>query len=151
MAITTAPEVVLIQQWPLFTAYDTTGFPLIGGRLYSYHANTSTPKATYADPYLLTPNQNPVILNAMGQAMVWLDGFYKLRLEDRNLVQLWEIDGYDYPSVTEPPTSGMLTGYTDGVVNAAPGAGVLQVANLLPARVPLQGRDLQSQYRVWDE
>jgi hypothetical protein len=125
-------EVVLIHQWPLFTVYDTDGTPLIGGRLHTYAANTSTPKATYADPYLLTPNANPVILDAMGQAVIWLDGFYKLRLENREGVQLWEIDSYEYPSVTEPPTSGMVSGYNEGVVSASPGASVLQVPNLVP-------------------
>ena len=131
MAISVPPEVVLIHQWPLLTVLDTDGTPLIGGRLYSYHANTSTPKATFADPYGLAPNANPVTLNAMGQAMVWLDGFYHLRLEDRDGVQLWDVDHYDYPTVQAPPAGGMLSGYTDGVVSAAPG-GVLQVSGLVP-------------------
>ena len=132
MAIAAPPAALIVNPWPLFTAYDTTGYPLIGGRLHTYHANTSTPKASYADPYGLTPNANPVILDAMGQAMVWLDGWYHLRLEDRNGVQLWDVLQYEYPSVTEPPAPGMVSGFTDVTVNAVAGAGVLQATNAAP-------------------
>lgn len=127
-------EAVLIQPWPLFTAWDTDGTPLIGGRLHTWAAQTNTPKASYADPYGLTPNANPVILDAMGQAMVWLDGWYHLRLEDRHGVQLWDVLQYEYPSVTEPAAPGMVSGMNEGIVDASTGAGtgVIQVPNLVP-------------------
>ena len=107
------------------------GSRFIGGRLHTFAANTSTPKATYADPYGLTPNTNPVVLDANGQAMVWLDGFYRLVLENRLREPLWTVDNYEYPAVTEPITSGMVSGMNEGTATATPG-GVLQVANLVP-------------------
>lgn len=132
MAIATPPAANVIQAWPLFTAYDTTGFPLIGGRLHTMEPNSTTPKASYADPYGLTPNTNPVILDAMGQAVVWLSGFYHLTLTDRYGTQLWDILSYEYPAITEPPAPGMVSGFTDVVVNAVAGAGVLQATNAAP-------------------
>lgn len=131
MAIAVPPEVVLIHQWPIFEVRDTTGFPLIGGQLFSYEANTTTPKSTWADPYGLTPNPNPVILDADGRAIVWLDGFYALTLTDRHGEVLWTVQMYEYPAVQTPPVDGMVSGYTDVVVTATPG-GVLQAPNAVP-------------------
>jgi hypothetical protein len=135
------PAMNVLVAWPLFTAYDTTGYPLIGGRLHTMAANTTTPKASYADPYGLTPNQNPVILDAMGQAVVWLDGFYHLRLEDRYGVTRWTVDNYEYPAVAEPPAPGMISGMNEGTVDASTGAGtgVLQVPNLIPLGYRVKG------------
>lgn len=133
MAIAVPPPAMnVLIPWPLFTAYDTDGYPLIGGRLWSFEANTTTPKATYADPYGLSANTNPVILDAMGQAVVWLDGFYHLRLENADGVQLWEVLSYEYPAITEPPAEGMVTGFTDTTVTSVDGAGVLQATNAVP-------------------
>jgi hypothetical protein len=65
--------------------FDANGVPLAGGMLYSYEAGTSTPKPTYTNYTGLTPNPNPVILDANGYANVWLsedsEG-YKFILED---------------------------------------------------------------------
>ena len=63
--------------------YDSNGLPLSGGLLYSYVAGTSTPLATYTDETGLTPNTNPVVLNAAGRAPVWMgDNSYKFTLTD---------------------------------------------------------------------
>ena len=53
--------------------FDTNGAPLVGGKLYSYAAGTTTPKATYTDESLGAANANPIILDANGEANVWLD------------------------------------------------------------------------------
>lgn len=58
---------------PLFRAFDNNGQPLAFGQLFTYAAGTSTPQATYADSGQIQPNPNPVILNARGEANVWLD------------------------------------------------------------------------------
>ena len=64
--------------------FDRCGKPLAGGKVYTYEANTTTPKATYKDPYGLTPNTNPIILDAAGEADIYLDGTYRIRITDRN-------------------------------------------------------------------
>lgn len=68
----------------IFQGVGFAGLPLPGGKLYSYIAGTSTPQATYTDSTEGTPNTNPVILNANGQAAVWLDPTktYKFTLTD---------------------------------------------------------------------
>ena len=64
--------------------FDRCGKPLAGGKVHTYEANTTTPKVTYKDPYGLTPNTNPIVLDAAGEADIYLDGTYRIRITDRN-------------------------------------------------------------------
>ena len=64
--------------------FDRCGKPLAGGKVYTYEANTTTSKVTYKDPYGLTPNTNPIILDAAGEADIYLEGTYRIRITDRN-------------------------------------------------------------------
>lgn len=57
---------------PWFTGLDNNGRVINGGKLCTYAAGTSTPKATYSDVGLMTPNANPVILDPAGRATVFL-------------------------------------------------------------------------------
>jgi hypothetical protein len=74
--------------------FDSNGLPLVGGKLYSYVAGSSTPQATYTDSTGATPNANPVILDAAGSANVWMDESlnYKFVLNDINDVTQWSVD-----------------------------------------------------------
>lgn len=64
-----------------------------GGKLYSYYAGTSNPRATYSDSAGLEANENPVRLDANGEAEVWLrPGSYKFILTDANDVEIYTID-----------------------------------------------------------
>lgn len=68
-----------------FTAGSLTSapLPLVAGRLWTYAAGTTTPKATFTDAGGLTENPNPIVLNARGEADVWLGtGSYKFVLTD---------------------------------------------------------------------
>lgn len=76
-----------------FQVNATTGLPLVGGKLFSYAATTTTPKATYTDATLATPNANPVILDSSGAASIWIDNTgYKLILQDAAGNVLWTQD-----------------------------------------------------------
>ena len=79
---------------PVFRAVDNSGNSLVGGLLYTYAAGTSTPQATYVDSTQTTQNTNPVVLNARGEANVWLSTslIYKLILQDAAANQIWAID-----------------------------------------------------------
>ncbi len=77
---------------PLFRAFDASGNPLAGGKLYTYKAGTTTPKATYTDATLTTPHTNPIILDAEGSAVIWLEGAYKL-----DLYSATDVQQNDYP------------------------------------------------------
>lgn len=72
---------------PVARFFDASGNPLAGGKVYTYEAGTLTPKATYTDFTAGTPNANPVILDAAGEADIWLDGNYKINVTDANDVQ----------------------------------------------------------------
>lgn len=91
-----------------FTAWDSSGNPLAGGKLYTYVAGTTTPKATYTDSGLGTPNANPVILNSRGEASVWLSGAYQLVLKDASDVTIYSQDNVT-DALTNSTISGTLT------------------------------------------
>lgn len=76
-----------------YRATDLNGDPLSGGKLWTYAPGTTTPKATYTDQSGLTPNTNPVILDANGEADVWLGpGYYKIVLTGADDVTLYTVD-----------------------------------------------------------
>ena len=78
---------------PKLQFFDANGNPLVGGKLYSYAAGTTTPLATYTGNTTTTANSNPVILNSRGEAGVWLSSsYYKLKLTDSNDVEIWTVD-----------------------------------------------------------
>jgi hypothetical protein len=139
MAPAVAPDVVVLTAWEVFTAI-RNGQPCIGARLFTMEANTSTPKAAFHDPYYLSPHANPIIMNDQGQAVVWLDGFYHLRLEDADGVQLWDVPSYEFTSGTVTPTTGLVSGMTEAV-NITPSAGsaVIAVPNLIPLGYRVEG------------
>jgi len=78
---------------PKFQAFDSDGNPLVGGKLYTYGAGGSTPLATYTDSTGASANSNPIILDANGEANVWLsNAAYKFTLKDANDVLQWTVD-----------------------------------------------------------
>lgn len=73
--------------------FDANGDPLAGGKLYSYDATTNTRLATYTDYGGLTANANPTILDANGEADIWINsGNYKFVLKDADDVVQWTIN-----------------------------------------------------------
>lgn len=79
--------------FPKFRAFDSNGEPLTGGLLYTYGAGGTTPLATYADISGDTPNTNPVVLDANGEANVWVGVEpYKFVLKDSSGVTQWTQD-----------------------------------------------------------
>lgn len=73
---------------------DNNNNPLAGGQLYTYVAGTSTPQPTYTDYTGNTPNTNPVVMNARGEANVWLTPgqAYKFVLKDASANTIWTVD-----------------------------------------------------------
>lgn len=51
----------------------TATAPLLGGKLFTYQAGTSTKQVTYTDSTGSVMNSNPIILDSAGAANVWLD------------------------------------------------------------------------------
>ena len=51
--------------------FTANGIPLVGGKVYTYSAGTTTPLATYTDAGGSTPNANPVVLDSRGEGSIW--------------------------------------------------------------------------------
>jgi hypothetical protein len=91
--------------------FRANGEPLVGGKLYTYTAGTTTPQPTYTDSAGGTANTNPVILDSRGEADIWLGGAtYKFKLADANDVEIWTVDNISAPtSGVSPALSGNVT------------------------------------------
>jgi parallel beta-helix repeat protein len=76
--------------------FDNNGDPLVGGKLFTFAAGTTTPQVTYTSSSGSTPNSNPIILNGGGRvpSEIWLtDGLmYKFVLytSDDQLIGSWD-------------------------------------------------------------
>jgi hypothetical protein len=90
-----------VTPYPRFKAfYPASGTPLSGGFLYTAAPGTTVqygfppayPQATYTDSTGMTANSNPVVLDANGEADVWLSTFTKLVLFDMNGNLVWSKD-----------------------------------------------------------
>ena len=103
--------------------YDNNNNPLVGGQLFTYQAGTTTPAATYTDSTGGTPNTNPVIMNARGEASVWLSAIqaYKFVLEDASGNVIWTEDNIIAPApvavggMTDELGLGGTPGFAAGV------------------------------------
>ena len=98
-----------------FTSSD--GTPLAGGRLYTYDAGTSTPRATYADAAQTTPNTNPVLLDARGEATIFWTGSYKVILKDSTDALIWSVDG-----ASTAPDGGKASDLAADLASTSPAA-----------------------------
>ena len=61
-----------------FHADADNGDPLVGGLVYTYAVGTTTPQTTWSDLAKTTPNANPVVLNARGDAQIFFDTSLKV-------------------------------------------------------------------------
>ena len=109
---------------PKIQFFANDGTPLVGGKLYTYAAGTTTPLATYVSYAGTTANTNPVILDSRGEADVWLDNaLYKLALYDADNALIWTVDNISSVNsgIFTGPVSG-TTGTFSGALTAASGA-----------------------------
>ena len=96
--------------------YGSDGAPLVGGKIYTYSAGTTTPLATYTNSGGGTANTNPIILNSLGQADIWLAAAstYKFSVYTSADVLLYTVDNIATPidylslvtSLASPPPIG---------------------------------------------
>ena len=87
------------------------GKPLAGGKVYTYEAHTTTPKATYTDAQESAINTNPVILDEAGQANMYFgDGAYRVIIHDADGVLMSDI-----PSISRYVTFSELEAFQNEV------------------------------------
>lgn len=85
---------------PVLHFDDINGRPLVGGKLYTYAAGTSTPATTYSDKDGSEANTNPILLNERGECVVWLNDkrSYKFVLKDALDNTIWDADNVTIPA-----------------------------------------------------
>lgn len=110
---------------PIYQFFDDNGDPLVGGKLYTYEAGTTTPLATYTDATGTQQHTNPVILDSRGESSVWLSNDeYKFILRDANNVEIWTVDNISptvsyatlaaFESALAGSTGSSLVGFMQG-------------------------------------
>jgi hypothetical protein len=105
---------------PVQKFFDNNGIPLASGKLFTYQAGTTTKLSTYTDQTGSTPNTNPVILNARGEAQIWVppNVAYKFVLAaatdtDPPTSPIWTVD-----QITNSQLITLYGGVDTGGVNA---------------------------------
>lgn len=115
-----------IFNYPKFHAETSAGVPLVGGLVYTYAPGTTTPKASYSDSGLTSANTNPVVLDANGDATIYLNGIYDIVLKTSAGVSVWTMSsmagnaaawsGYEVDALN---TYGSGTSFTQATINSA--------------------------------
>lgn len=99
---------------------DSSGNPLAAGKVYSYEAGTTTPKALYTDQSQSVEASNPVVLNSSGQAQVYANGSYKLVVKDSDDQTLYTWDNLLFGINDEGITWGDTTTGSSNAYVATP-------------------------------
>ena len=127
---------------PKLQFFTEGGIPLVGGKLYSYAAGTTTPLATYTTSTGTQNNANPIILDSRGEAAVWLGAAsYKLKLTDSTDVEVWTVD-----NITTQDAINALTAFESSLANSTSGTQGSSLVGYVPANGP-PGRTVQAKLR----
>jgi hypothetical protein len=104
--------------FPRFQAFTDAGDPAVGWKLYTYAAGTTTPIATYTTAAGTTPNANPVVLNARGEATIYFTAgtAYKLVLKTAADVTVWTEDNV----TIDPSSDASMVGFLQSGSGAVP-------------------------------
>jgi hypothetical protein len=115
-----------------FKYTDANGFPLAAGKVYTYAAGSTVPAVTYVDAAQTAQNTNPVILDAAGEAKIFLnfgDG-YKFVVKDLNDFTIATEDNvYGVVSGSNLAEITALIGSTGTVVTPPTGGGTTTIVN----------------------
>lgn len=98
--------------YPLFKAFTADGTFGIGYKLYTYEAGTNNPLTTYQDDAATIPHTNPIILDSLGEAEIYINQAAKFTLTDAddNVQTNWPIDNISPFSVTAAEVSYVPSG-----------------------------------------
>ena len=128
--------------------FDANGQPLVGGKVYTYAAGTTTPIVTYVDSAGITTNTNPIILDSRGMANIWLlsTAVYKYAVFDALDVPIFTTDNIGVTltaaSFATPPVMGSDTpnsGFFTTISLTATSASKLNVGTTGQRPTPVTG------------
>lgn len=125
---------------------DNNGSPLSGGLLYTYQAGTALAANTYTSASGVTPNSNPVVMNAAGrvQGEIWLTQgqAYKFVLKTSTGVTLGTYDnipGANDINILAESSGSSLIGYQPLVGSATTVQAELRALDLADTTFALKG------------
>lgn len=92
MAVTTTLMPLPKQQF-----LSSLGTPLVGGKVYTYAAGTTNPKATYTDAAGTIAQENPIQLNVRGEpaSPIYWSGNYRVDVRDALGNLVYSVDNYN--------------------------------------------------------
>jgi hypothetical protein len=132
---------------PYQQVFDLNGSPLPGAKFYFYESGTTTPKDTYSDEALTTPNANPVIADSQGQfGDIFLSGAYSCKLTDAD-----DVTQPDYPGEIEASADSSSTVLLTGAQTVA---GVKTFTDRLAVKadeptIEIEENDAAANNRLW--
>ena len=97
------------------------GIPLSGCKVYTYEPNSNIPKTTWIDIDKTVENTNPILLDAAGEADIFLDGLYQIVVKDRFGFTIYDVE-----------KTGTHTEWDASFVVDASGETQQQINDLLP-------------------
>ena len=128
---------------PVMQFTDATGAPLVGGKVYTYAAGTTTPLASYTSYAATSSNTNPVILDSRGEAAIWFgNASYKVILKDSTDTLIWTSDNISaiQPMAYVAPGTANNLLQSNGSAWASVSPSTVTVGNATEAAsVPLSG------------
>lgn len=124
------------------------GDPLVGGKVFTYIAATSTPKTTYTDEDESDALPNPVILDSLGSKAIWLktDAKYKFIIKDSTeaftYFTLDQVEGISSTIGGSPPLTSIIDGNGNTLISfsgAASSVNYFTLANAASGNNPTLG------------
>lgn len=99
----------MISPTPRFQFLSAAGIPLVGGTVTTYLAGTTTLLGTWQDQALTIANTNPIVLDARGECVIWLDGTkaYKFVLKNAVGVTQWTQDNINAATDLQTALAGV--------------------------------------------
>jgi hypothetical protein len=125
---------------------DAYGNPLSLGKVYTYEAGTSTPKACYTSADKTSLATNPIILDAYGQATVYGEGNYSLVIKTAVDITISTLHNFHYsiPTISNKMITSISADYsalnTDQIIKCNTAAGNITLN--LPTAVGNSGREI---------
>ncbi len=96
---------------PRHRGWSNSGVPAANCLLYTYDAGTTNPRVAYQDAAGTIPHENPIQLDAKGEALIYWDGNYKVDLRTASGAQ---ITGYPVDNFETPVMASVLSGASGG-------------------------------------
>ena len=91
------------------------GIPLSGCKVYTYEPNSNIPKTTWLDIDKTAENTNPILLDAAGEADIFLDGLYRIVIKDQFNFVVYDVEktGISLSMLVRPNGQSVETSLTN--------------------------------------